>query len=413
MPVTPNQINPVDSAEKRGNASTIKLLAIVEATTVNAVAKNILEFARAASELHQKDHGAPAIRTSIVTFERRGARSDSKLGFIAAAREMGLEVDVIPEITRFDLRVLPALREIVKQHAPDIIATHQVKSHFLMKLSRLWRHYPWVAFHHGYTTTDRKVRAYNQLNRWSLPGANRVVTVCKAFSQELTVAGVKSDRICIQHNSIRPYPRATIEEVESLRGQLKVAADEYMVLTVGRLSREKAHLDLLAALKHLHEMNPEIKARLVIVGDGPERRRLEAVTDSLSLSPWVLFAGHLNEVKPYYDAADVFVLPSHSEGSPFVLLEAMAANLPVVATAVGGVPEMVENNLSALLVPPNAPQTMAEAIARVLTDPQLRDALTSAASTLVSTRYSPETYVRALLEIYRETIANVQPARAN
>lgn len=386
-------------------STTINLVAVVEATTVNAIAKNILEFHRAALSLRQSDSSAPDVKTSIVTFERRGASPDAQKGFVTAARDMGLEIDVIPEAGRFDLRVVPALRRIVRRPGPDIVVTHQVKSHFLMKLSRLWRHYPWVAFHHGYTTTDRKVRAYNQLNRWSLPGADKVITVCEAFAQELTLSGVKPERIRVQHNSIRPQPRASEEEVTRLRTRLKVAADEYLVLTVGRLSREKAHLDLLAALKHLRETKPQIKARLVIVGDGPERAQLEVSTDSLGLRPWVVFAGHIDEVQPYYAAADVLTLPSHSEGSPYVLLEGMAANLPIVATTVGGVPEMVEDNQSALLVSPNDPAAMAEAIARVLTDGQLKRALTSAASILVSTRHSPETYVRALLEIYRATIS--------
>jgi len=412
MLAKPSQMNRVDYSKTK-TASTIKLVAVVEATTVNAVAKNILEFHRAARTLRQSDASAPDVKTSIVTFERRGTSPDSPKGFVTAAREIGLEVDVIREGARFDLRVLSALRRIVKRRAPDIIVTHQVKSHFLMKLSRLWRHYPWVAFHHGYTSTDRKVHAYNQLNRWSLPGADKVITVCEAFAHELRLAGVKRERICVQHNSIRPQPHATAEEVKILRARLKVAADEHLLLTVGRLSREKAHLDVLAALKHLREMNPGIKARLVIVGDGPELAQLEATTDSLGLRPWVVFAGHIDDVQPYYAAADVLTLPSHSEGSPYVLLEAMAANLPIVATAVGGVPEMVDNNQSALLVSPNDPQAMAEAIARVLTDAQLKHALTSAASILVSTRHSPETYVRALLEIYRATISTKGRSHGN
>jgi glycosyltransferase involved in cell wall biosynthesis len=404
MSTRSSQMNRVDHSNKE-SATTINLVAVVEATSVNAVAKNLLEFHRAALSLRQSDPSAPNVQTSIVTFERSGGPPDAQKGFVTAARDMGLEIDVIPEAGRFDLRVLPALRRIVMRRGPDIVVTHQVKSHFLMKLSGLWRRYPWVAFHHGYTTTDRKVRAYNQLNRWSLPGADTVITVCEAFARELTHSGVKPERIRVQHNSIRPQAPASDEEVKRLRTHLKVAADEHLVLTVGRLSREKAHVDLLAALKHLREMKPEIKARLVIVGDGPEWAQLEASTDSLGLRPWVVFAGHIDEVRPYYDAADMLTLPSHSEGSPYVLLEGMAANLPIVATAVGGVPEIVEDNVSALLVSPNDPAAMADAIARVLTDGQLKRALTSAASILVSTRHSPETYVRALLEIYRVTIS--------
>jgi glycosyltransferase involved in cell wall biosynthesis len=105
----------------------------------------------------------------------------------------------------------------------------------------------------------------------------------------------------------------------------------------------------------------------------------------------------------------VLVNPSHSEGSPYVLLEAMAAGLPIVATAVGGVTEMVENNETALLVRARDPHEMADAIARVLNDEQLAQRLSANASASVGLRFSPETYVRSLVEIYRGLIG-AQPA---
>jgi len=114
----------------------------------------------------------------------------------------------------------------------------------------------------------------------------------------------------------------------------------------------------------------------------------------------VVFTGQITDVHPHYAAADVFVLPSHSEGSPNVLLEAMATNLPIVATDVGGVAEIVENNDSALLVPPNDPQAMAEAIERVLGDQDLARRLTTRSAALISSEFTPEKYVRALLKIY-------------
>ncbi|MDQ2920434.1 MAG: glycosyltransferase family 4 protein [Acidobacteriota bacterium] len=391
--------------EKATHPSTIKILAVVEATTVNAVAKNMLEFHRSASDIKQRYPGSVTIETSLVTFDRPKGPAKSPNEFVTTARELGIKVDIIPERFRFDARVMPALRKIVERNAPDIVLTHQVKSHLLMKLSRLWRQYPWIAFHHGYTTTNRKMRAYNHFNRWSLPTADRVITVCEAFARELAVAGVSRERIHVQHNSIRPDQAASAEEVEALKTRLGVAPAESIVVTVGRLSREKAHIDLLAAFKHLREINPEIESRLLIVGDGPERERLEAAAGSLGLSQLVVFTGELSDVQPYYAAAHLLVLPSHSEGSPYVLLEAMAAKVPIVATAVGGVPEMVENEESALLVPAHDPRALAAAIARVLTDPELARKLTANASTLVATRYSPEAYLRSLLEIYREVIS--------
>jgi glycosyltransferase involved in cell wall biosynthesis len=183
-----------------------------------------------------------------------------------------------------------------------------------------------------------------------------------------------------------------------------------MILAVGRLSQEKGQIVLLRAFKKLNETHDntdgEIRARLVIVGDGPERETLEAATASLGLSDRVVFTGQVNNPQAYFEAADVLVNPSDSEGSPYVLLEAMAAGLPIVATAVGGVPELLENNESALLVPAGDPQAMFDAIARVLNDERLAGRLTKNAGELVSTRLSPEAYVRSLAQVYSEVISS-------
>jgi glycosyltransferase involved in cell wall biosynthesis len=383
-------------------ASTIKLLAVVEATTINAVAKNVLEFHRAARDLRQKSDDLPRLELSLATFDR-GIGSDNQ--FVIAARQSGLEIDVISERKRFDRSVIRGLRDIVQRRAPDLVITHQVKSHFLMRLSRLWRAFPWVAFHHGYTTTDQKMRLYNRLNRWSLPKADRVITVCEAFVGELASVGVSRGRISVQHNSIRPEARASTEEVQALKARLGVSEDELLVLAVGRLSKEKAQIDLLHAFKNLCDTNPRLNAKLVVVGDGPERGGLEATALSLGISSRVIFAGQVRNVQTYYAAANVLANPSDSEGSPYVLLEAVAADLPIIATSVGGVPEMVEDHESALLVPARDPQAMAAAIARVLSDAHLAQRLSANASTLVSSRFSPETYIRSLVGIYQEAIS--------
>ena len=394
---------------------------------MTGVAKNMLDFCRWTRALNQKLHESPTattIATSIITFDRgsgsaaraeRGASQTNGSGspvaegespneFVRVARASGVEVDCIDERFRFDLRVIPALRRIIDERAPDIVLTHNLKSHFLMRLSGLPRRYPWVAYHHGYTTTDIKMRAYNYLNRWSLPAADRVITVCHAFARELEREGVAPERISVQHNSIEVAPPAPPSAIEAVRARFGIRRGERIVLSVGRFSREKAHVDLVAAFGHLRRIHPEINARLVIVGDGPERRLIEEAVDAHDIRERVVLTGQLSDVNPFYAMADVLALPSHSEGSPYVLLEGMAANLPIVATAVGGVPEIIEDRESGLLVAPRSPQALAEAIGRVLSDPQLARRLTAHASTLVATRYSPEAYVASLAEIYRELL---------
>lgn len=383
----------------------MKLLTIVEATDINAVAKTVLDFYRATRELKQARPDFPIIEGCVVTFDRRRGDNAPPNAFVTAARELGLDVESIPERRRFDLSVIPALRDLVARRGPDVVVTNSVKSHFLMWRSGLWRLRPWVAFHHGYTDTDRKMRLYNRLDRWSLPHADRLVTVCRAFARELANStGVSNDKIFVQHNSIRRGLPVSAADVAALRNNLGIGHDERVVLSVGRLSREKAHIDLLAAFKRLRETKPEISCQLIIVGDGPERASLAAAAESLAGKGRVTFTGQLPDVQPFYAMADVFALPSHSEGSPNVLLEAMAANLPLVATAVGGVPEMIESNESALLVPSNDPPALAAAIANLLIDKQLAERLTKQAAALVDTQYNPENYARSLVEIYRGVV---------
>ncbi|HMG74676.1 MAG TPA: glycosyltransferase [Pyrinomonadaceae bacterium] len=383
----------------------IKLLTIVEATTINAVAKTVLEFYRSARELNHEQPDFPLIEGCVVTFDRGREINAPPNDFVVAARELGLDVEIIPERRRLDLKVIPALRGIVESRGPDIVVTNSVKSHFLVWRSRLWRQHPWVAFHHGYTDTDRKMRVYNRLDRWSLPHADRLVTVCHSFAKELMRStGVSLDKISVQHNAIRRQPSVSTADVTASRRQFRIGADERVVLSVGRLSREKAHIDLLEAFTLLRETKPDISLKLIIVGDGPERARLETVAESLGCKDRVAFAGQVSDVQPFYAMADVFALPSLSEGSPNVLLEAMAANVPIVATAVGGVPEMVSTNESGLLVPPNDPPSLAAALATLLTDKDLAQRLAKEAATLVDTQYTPESYVRSLVEIYSEVI---------
>ena len=397
---------------------TIKLLSIIEATTVTGPVKNLLGFCRLACSPGVTAAGLPCIQVSIATFERAvGAGSDGGAApnaFVAAARAAGVEVDVIGERFRFDPRVVGELRRVVGRRAPHIVQTHSVKSHFLARLAGLGHGRPWVAYHHGYTTTDLKMRAYNRLNRWSLPAAERVITVCGPFAERLTREGVRPERISVRHNSVVAPPPVNEDERRALRERLG-ASDEgaRVVLAVGRLSREKGHADLVRAFAKLRELHPGLNVRLVVVGEGPERGRVEAEARAAGVLGQIVFAGHTANVRPYYAATDVLALPSHSEGSPNVLLEAMAAGLPVVATSVGGVPEIATDGENALLVPAHDTAAFAAALGRLLTDEALAERLGRAAAACAVAEFSPESYARGLVRIYQQLLADKAPQAAS
>ena len=375
----------------------MRVMALVEAVSMSGTAKAVLEFAREAS---RPRHDLPPVGISIVTF----ARGEPDNAFIRIVRREGYPIDIVTESGPFDPGVLPRLREAVKRRQPDILWTNAVKSHFLVRLSGLDRRAAWVAFHHGYTTTDWKTRLYNQFDRWSPRGARRVVTVCRAFAADLRTRGIRSERIRVQPMPIRPSAPVPPEAVADLRRQLGIDAAQPVLLAVGRLSREKGHAELLGALAEMRRREPGLALKLLIAGDGPQRRELETLSARLDLGDAVLFLGYQENVRPLYALADVFVLASHSEGSPNVLLEAMEAGVAVVATAVGGIPEIATDEENALLVEPRNVPALAQALLRAIQDPPLRATLTGAAGQVVR-RHTPDQYYRNLVAIFREALS--------
>jgi len=372
----------------------IRILAMLESSSVSGSAKAVLEFYR---EVLRRSPAQLEVEPSILTF-RRGQGANSLTDAIQA---VGIPLEIVTEQGRFDRGVVPQLQAVVRKRQPGVIWSNSVKSHFLVRLAGLNRSSKWVAFHHGYTTTDAKMRLYNQLDRWSLPAADRVVTVCQPFARELQAKGVPADKIRIQQMPIRPFQPVPVYVTSALRRQLGIGDSTPVVLSVGRLSREKGHVDLVRAFALLRDRRPP--PRLIIVGEGPEQRAIEQRSRELGLAEVVTLAGHQDDVQPYYALASLFVLPSHSEGSPNVLLEAMAAGVPVVATAVGGVPEIATDGKDALLVQKRNPEAFAAAMTRLLDDAELRGRLTRCALGILS-RNTPEGYFQAMLRIFQEAL---------
>lgn len=375
-------------------AAPIRVVAVIEAHTVTGPAKNLIRFCRMAAERN--------CDISLLTFLRPDPNGPNQ--FIDAVRSAGLRIETVHERHAFDPQVLKRLRKLFRERAPDIIQTHGVKSHFLIRLIRP-AGTPWLAYHHGYTTENLKMRAYNQLDRWSLPAADRVVTVCTPFANMLAGRGVKRPRISVVPNSIEPHNEVAGESSSALRGKWNLSGSAPVILAVGRHSSEKGHTYLITAAHLLRQEYPELDFQMLLVGDGPERRRLESQVDQYGLRDRVRFTGHQRDAMPYYALANVFVLPSLSEGSPNVLLEAMLAKTPIVASAVGGVPETVENGQSALLVQPHDPAALAQAIVTVLRNRELANALRNNAYATVLTRFSPECSSSSFLAIYRDLLA--------
>jgi len=383
----------------------IRVLAIMEASSVTGPAKNLIRFCQWTRTPEAQRTGAN-LAITIATFCRDPDADGSRNAFVQAARSEGIDVQVIREGFAFDRRVFPRLRNVLEIVQPNVVQTHNVKSGFIYSRIRSHLGVPWIAFQHGYTAPDLKMRVYNQLDRITLRSADRVVTVCQAFAPALQAYGVRSERIRILHNSIQapaPVPEnATIQ----LRRELGLVEDDTVILAVGRLSKEKGHADLLQALSVVRRDIPEVNWKLVLVGTGPEQAELDRLSAKLGLTDRVVMAGFRPTVASFFAIAGLFVLPSHSEGSSNVLLEAMAARLPIVATRAGGTPEIAADEKTALLV--DSRNAMANAVRRFLTDGALRVRLADAAYAHAIAEFSPDRYRASLVTIYQDALSMAQ-----
>lgn len=379
----------------------MRLLSIVEATSVTGPVKPLLMFSKISRAGF--DGRVPIEHTLVTTVRGRSTGADNEL--LRAARADGLDVDVIAEKFRFDPRVLSRMARAIRTRSPDVVETHDFKSHFLVWTLRRTGAVvrpKWVAFHHGYTQMSLRVRAYQQLDRLSLRNADRVVTLCEPFERDLRKRGVAADRVTSISNAIAPKVRPQASELSALRKSLAVDEADVLIICVGRLSKEKGQADLIRAFKLLLQECPSLRCKLLFVGEGGERSAL--ISQIAGLADRILFVGHQSDPWPYFCASDLFVLPSHTEGSPLVLFEAMAAGLPIVATAVGGIPEVVENGSTAMLIPPGDPQRLVCVLRELVGNREQAAALGAAAQDSVR-RFSPESYAARLSDMYRNLLS--------
>jgi glycosyltransferase involved in cell wall biosynthesis len=246
-----------------------------------------------------------------------------------------------------------------------------------------------IGTHHGYIEGSSKImaRLHGWLTNSRLP--SRMVAVSAqvrdyAIKQEAALPG----RLTVIENGIEPLKMQSLDPAKrtTLRTEIGVTENGLMLLTVGRLTIQKGHTVLLDAISKLNRN--ETKLMFAFAGDGPQLKVLQNKTETLAISDHIRFLGVRHDINELLLAADVFVQPSLWEGLSLALLEALLAGLPVVATRVEGVIDVVDDSVSALLVPPNEPAALADAIQRLINDAGLRAKLGAAGKQRAQTNYS-------------------------
>lgn len=333
-------------------------------------------------------------RPVVATFARPGATN----AFAEALAARGVETVVVPQAGSYDPRIVGRLREVIARTGAEVLVGHDYKANLVLAAAARRTHLPRAAVVHGYTAEDRKVAFFEAVDRRLLRRAAAVVAVSAATRDALLASGVPADRVHLVENAVDVA--AVAADAAAGRAELRaawgLASADLAVVALGRFSPEKGHPVLLDAFRAVADAVPS--ARLVLVGDGVLEADLRRAAAALPEGR-VVFAGWRTDPARCLGAADVFVLPSHREGLPLAVLEAMAAGVPVCATRVGGVPDALDGACGDL-VPPGDPAALAAALVGLLRDPARRARLAAAASARVRDRYDAPRQVAALETLF-------------
>ncbi|MER3417636.1 MAG: hypothetical protein C4343_00570 [Chloroflexota bacterium] len=284
---------------------------------------------------------------------------------------------------------------------PDIVHNHMYRAEVVgtkaaLALERLGMRRPYVVS----TVHSSRVRSLadrEELRRLT-PHMDRLVAVSRAIVAKIAEERGDGARVELIYNGVDLSRYDHQEPCCTLREEHGLPADAQLVGVVARLEPEKGHPTLLAAWPEVVRRCP--KAYLLVVGEGSQRGALEALATKLGIVDRVVFVGRRDDIPAVTAALDVAVLPSYREAQGLVVLEAMALGRPVIASNVGGIPEMIEDGVSGLLVRPGDPEALAAAIVRLLTDHPFADLLARRGHELVHERFCVELMVRAIESIY-------------
>jgi len=325
-------------------------------------------------------------------------RDHSSDALIATAKEAGIDVDVVGVRGKLDWRAVREVRGAIRRRRVDIVHTHDFKASFYGLAATAGLGVRRVVTAHGSTRDSLRIRVYLFLDeRLFYRGYDRIIAVAHNEATLLRRRGVPARKIEVIQNAIALPPKGV--RPETLPPVFGV---------IGRLYPDKGHRFFLDAFGAIVRKYPAARAR--IVGGGPFADELRREVARRGLSGQVSLDGVIADMPRVYASLGAVVIPSLREGLPYVLLEAFAHGVPVLATAVGDIPRLVEDGTTGLLVPPGDATALEAGMLRLLEAPEEARARASAAERLVSERYSAGRMAEAVGRVYSSLAAPVRAA---
>jgi glycosyltransferase involved in cell wall biosynthesis len=378
--------------------------------------------------------GGPALHVAYLTAGLAGRGYETTLvagslgpgedSMAFVAERLGVDVVRIQEMRRdispfHDAVAVLRLARLIRRERPQILHTHTAKAGALGRLAALLagEARPPIVVHtfHGHVLRGYfdpiRTAGFRALERWLARTSTALIAVSPQVRDDLVSLGVAPpERFAVIRLGIELEERVDQGlRREETRRLLGIAPDRFVVGWIGRMTGVKRAEDVLRAFRRLRECG--VDATLCLVGDGPERPAVERAAGELGIMRHTLFLGSQTDVAPYYAVFDALVLPSLNEGTPVSAIESLAAGRPVVATRVGGVPDVVRDGEDGFLVDPGAIDALADRLARLAADAGLRERMGAAGRKRVLPRYAVDRLVDDVDLLYRSLLAANPRAR--
>ena len=312
-------------------------------------------------------------------------------------RALGMAVEVLDDTD--DAAAVRDLAAWLRREEIDLVHAHMYRAELIGNRAAVAAGVPVIMA----TVHSSRVRPPEDVSALAAitPSMDRLIVPSEAIRDKVIREG-RSARFTIVPNGVDLSRFATSTRC-SFRREFGVPRGAPLVGVVARLEPEKGHRHLVEAWRTVRAQAPD--ARLAIIGEGSQAGKLRALAHELRLDGSVIFTGRRDDISALTADLTISILPSLREAQGITILEAMARRVPVVATAVGGIPEVITDGIDGLLVPPADPPALAGAIVRLLGDPSLRERIGEAGYRTVAARYSIDAQVRRIETIYDEELA--------
>lgn len=325
---------------------------------------------------------------------------EDDIPLLRAAKDSNIKIDLLPLRARYDIRSIFDIKRLLKKYDVAILHCHGYKSDVLGFFAAMFTKVKLVTTLHGWWVgKELKSRFHNFLDLFIIRYFDRIVSVSQPLAEKLSRDKTLKIKTTVIPNCVDSKKFETAKDSIIIRKNLNITPHAKVMGTVSRLTQEKGHSYLLEAFaKIVADFKDTV---LLILGEGPLKSSLINKARELGIEDKVIFAGFRDDVADIIATMDIFVMPSISEGLPMAILEAMAAKKPIVASAVGGIPLVIKDRETGILIKPKDSDSIYEALTHLLKDEKLALEIAANARKLLENEFTVDVMIRKYENLYR------------